>query len=201
MKKHIVNIIIFIYYNLIKIIHGHLKILNTLHKESCRVVCENGGNILELGFGAGVDSNFIQTHKIKSHTIIEIEDFFFEKLWPWAIGKPNVVVIQGDGLMDIPKDKKYDGIFLDFWDEGEEFTQNLLNTIKKHSKVGTIFVCATMPIFDKDLFINDPEFTYEEIDPNIKLKWYHLLSHFIRLIQRNQILAYSNKIRKVTYKG
>ena len=61
-------------------------------------------------------------------------------------------------------------------------------------------VCATMPIFNKDLFINDPDFTYEEIDPKIKLKWYHLLSHLVKLIHPTQILAYSNVIRKVTSK-
>ena len=190
-----------IFFHILKTLHNKLTILNTLHKESCRVTCENGGDILELGFGAGVDSNFIQSHNINSHTIVERDDFFFDKLSQWAYDKSDVNIIKGDWVSHIPDNTKYDGIFLDLWDCCEEWRHHLYHTIKKHSKPGTVFVCATMPIFDKELFINDPQFIYEEIDPNIKLKWYHLLSRFIRLIQRNQILAYSSMIRKVTYKG
>ena len=35
-------------------------------------VCSNGGDILEVGFGMGIASNFIQKHNINSHTICEI---------------------------------------------------------------------------------------------------------------------------------
>tara|TARA_R110000765_G_scaffold259988_2_gene360148 strand:- start:603 stop:1199 length:597 start_codon:yes stop_codon:yes gene_type:complete len=190
-------------YNELNIIHSKLKILNELHKKSCSVVCENGGDILELGFGAGIDSDFIQSHNIKSHTILEIDGRFFEKLQQWAIDKPKVKPIKGDWLTHIPKGKKYDGIFLDLWDCCEEYQSDLHQIIKKHSKPGTIFVCATAPVFNKELFINDPDFTYEEIDPKIKLKWYHLLSRLIRCVQKkhNHILAYSSMIRKVTYIG
>jgi hypothetical protein len=189
-------------HNVVKIVHNKLKIVNELHKKSCSVICENGGDILEVGFGAGVDSDFIQSHNIKSHTVVEIDDFFFDKLRQWAIDKPNVKPIKGDWLTHIPEGKKYDGIFLDVWDTGEDLTKDLFNIIKEHCKPGTIFACITVPIFDKELFINDPDFTYEEIDPKIKLKWYHLLSRLIMYIQRkhNHILAYSSMIRKVTYK-
>jgi hypothetical protein len=189
-------------YKTIKIVHNKLKIVNELHKKSCSVVCENGGDILEIGFGAGVDSDFIQNNNIKSHTIVEIDDYFFDKLKEWVIDKPNVIPIKGDWLTHIPKGKKYDGIFLDVWDNGEDLTDELLNTVKKHSKPGAIFVCITVPIFDKELFINDQDFLYEEIEPKIKLKWYHLLSRLIRFVQSryNHILAYSSMIRKVTYK-
>tara|TARA_R110000803_G_scaffold111243_1_gene179653 strand:+ start:37 stop:615 length:579 start_codon:yes stop_codon:yes gene_type:complete len=191
---------IIIFY-ILKTIHIRLKILNSLHKESCRVICENGGDILEVGFGFGVDSNFIQRNNVKSHTIIEIDDFFFGKLIEWVVDKPNVKPIKGDWLTHIPKGKKYDGIYMDLWDDGIELTKDLVNVVKEHSKPGTVFVTTSVPVFDKELFINDPEFIYEEIDPKIKLKWYHLLSRFIRHKQKNQILAHSNMIRKVTYKG
>lgn len=191
---------IIIFY-ILKTIHTRLKILNSLHKESCRVICENGGDILEVGFGFGVDSNFIQRNNVKSHTIVEIDDFFFDKLIEWAVDKPNVKPIKGDWLTHIPKGKKYDGIYMDLWDDGAELTKDLVNVVKEHSKPGTIFVTTSVPVFDKELFISNPEFIYEEIDPKIKLKWYHLLSHVVKLINPTQILAYSNVIRKVTYKG
>jgi len=191
---------IIIFY-ILKTIHTRLKILNSLHKESCRVICENGGDILEVGFGFGIDSNFIQRNNVKSHTIVEIDDFFFDKLIEWAVDKPNVKPIKGNWLTHIPKGKKYDGIYMDLWDDGAELTKDLLNVVKEHSKPGTIFVTTSVPVFDKELFISNPEFIYEEIDPKIKLKWYHLLSRFIRYKQKNEILAHSNMIRKVTYKG
>ena len=43
----------------------------SLMKEHAKVVTENGGDILEIGFGMGICANFIQQSNIKSHTIIE----------------------------------------------------------------------------------------------------------------------------------
>ena len=34
-------------------------------------MCENGGDILEIGFGGGVTADMIQNYNIKTHTIIE----------------------------------------------------------------------------------------------------------------------------------
>ena len=78
-------------------------------KEHAKVVTENGGDILEIGFGMGICSNFIQQANINSHTIIEINDEIFEKLLEWAKDKPNVIPIKGDWFNSIP-DKKYNGI-------------------------------------------------------------------------------------------
>ena len=109
-------------YDIVKLVHNRVKIVNKLHKDYCRVICQNGGDILEIGFGAGVTADFIQKHKIKSHTIVEIDNIFYGKLLEWAHNKPNVNIIKGDWLVDIPEDKKYDGIFIDVWDRGEELS-------------------------------------------------------------------------------
>ena len=53
-------------------------------KKHAEVVTENGGDILEIGFGMGICSDFIQQHTINSHTIIEIHDQVFENLLEWA---------------------------------------------------------------------------------------------------------------------
>ena len=45
-----------------------------LMQEHAKIVTENGGNILEIGFGMGICSNFIQEANINTHTIIEIND-------------------------------------------------------------------------------------------------------------------------------
>ena len=38
---------------------------------SAAYVTEDGGDILEIGFGMGIASGYIQSHSISSHTIIE----------------------------------------------------------------------------------------------------------------------------------
>ena len=86
-------------------------------------MCENGGDILEIGFGGGVTADMIQNYNIKTHTIIERDDYFFEKLWEWSVDKPNVKVIHGDWINDIPKNKKYDGIFFDLWNDSEDYNR------------------------------------------------------------------------------
>ena len=105
-------------------------------KKHAEIVTENGGDILEIGFGMGICSNFIQQHQIKSHTIIEIHDEVFEKLLLWAKDKPNVIPIKGSWVDSIPN-KQYDGVMVDTWkdNQNEEFKK----LIPKHVKPGTIF--------------------------------------------------------------
>ena len=88
-----------------------------LMQEHAKVVTENGGDILEIGFGMGICANFIQQANINTHTIIEIHDEIFKHLLEWAKDKPNVIPIKGDWFDSIPKDKKYDGIMHDTWQE------------------------------------------------------------------------------------
>ena len=38
-------------YHVVKLFHKHTKILNNLHNQYIKHVCENGGDILEIGFG------------------------------------------------------------------------------------------------------------------------------------------------------
>jgi guanidinoacetate N-methyltransferase len=86
-------------------------------KEHAKIVTENGGDILEIGFGMGICSNFIQKANINTHTIIEINDQIFKRLLKWAKDKPNVIPIKGDWFNSIPKNKKYNGIMHDTWEE------------------------------------------------------------------------------------
>jgi|TARA_R110000764_G_scaffold187781_1_gene273094 predicted O-methyltransferase YrrM len=88
-----------------------------LMQEHAKVVTENGGDILEIGFGMGICANFIQQANINTHTIIEIHDEIFKHLLEWAKDKPNVIPIKGDWFDSIPKNKKYDGIMHDTWQE------------------------------------------------------------------------------------
>ena len=99
-----------IYYLILKFCNNNIKILNNLQRKYADTICKNGGDILEIGFGAGTTSRFIQKHNIKTHTIIEIDSYFYSKLKEWAMNKKNVITIKGDWKDSIPKSKKYDGI-------------------------------------------------------------------------------------------
>ena len=44
---------------------------DSLMKRHAEVVCENGGDVLEIGFGMGIAANYIQELNPSSHTIVE----------------------------------------------------------------------------------------------------------------------------------
>ena len=188
----------FLISQVIKLFHSKITIFNRLHKESCKIVCKNGGHILEIGFGVGIDSDFIQNHNIKSHTIVEINDYFFGKLVEWKKDKPNVKIIKGDGLTHIPPSTKYDGIFLDFCKEDNKFVEKLVKVVKEHSNRGTI--CVNTQRFDETLFIKEG-FSYEQIIPDLNLKWYNFISHLFRYIPCTISYGSSKVIKKLTYTG
>ena len=69
---------------------------DSIMKASSDYICENGGDILEIGFGMGISANYIQANSINSHTIIENHPQVIEKAKVWASGKSNVTIIEGD---------------------------------------------------------------------------------------------------------
>tara|TARA_Y100000592_G_C5338028_1_gene252793 strand:+ start:57 stop:683 length:627 start_codon:yes stop_codon:yes gene_type:complete len=105
-------------------------------KKHAEVVCQNGGDILEIGFGMGISADYIQTQDINSHTIIEQDKQIYEKLLEWSKDKPNVKTIFGDWITNLPE-QKFDGVFRDTWGESlgkSVFPLKILNVCK----VGTI---------------------------------------------------------------
>ena len=53
-------------------------------KKSAEYICESKGDILEIGFGMGICSDYIQSQGVNSHTIVEIHPQVIEKLKVWA---------------------------------------------------------------------------------------------------------------------
>ena len=105
-------------------------------KKTSDLICHNKGDVLEIGFGMGICSNYIQEQNVNSHTIIEIHPQILEKLNIWASNKSNVIIIEGDwskvsGLYD------YDGIFLDtFGDDSlDQFKDFASSKIKSGGKI------------------------------------------------------------------
>ena len=127
---------------------------------SAAYVCQNGGDILEIGFGMGISAGYIQSHSINSHTIIENHPDVIPKAQAWAQGKPNVTIITGSWY-DIKNDlSTYDGLKtsqkLDMltkekglpvkdhnriWNDKQKFTLEALSNLEINSNLlSTIFL-------------------------------------------------------------
>jgi hypothetical protein len=106
-------------------------------EKSAEFICHNKGDILELGFGMGICSDYIQAQNVNSHTIVEIHPQIIEKLKEWASGKSNVIIVEGDWYV-ASELGTYDGIFLDtFRDENAHnyFKSFALNKAKSGAKI------------------------------------------------------------------
>jgi len=102
--------------------------------EKCaEFICHNKGDILEIGFGMGICSDYIQAQGVNSHTIVEIHPQIIEKLNTWASGKSNVIVIEGD-WNTVSGLSTYDGIFIDTY--GDENWSNFKNFALAKAKSG-----------------------------------------------------------------
>ena len=90
-------------------------------------------DILDVGYGWGITSNYFYNKGVKSLTIIEIREDIYNKALKWSSDKPNVTVIHGDWIDIIPTlDKKFDGIYMDtFCPEDENFNINKSEEDKK----------------------------------------------------------------------
>ena len=99
---------------------------------SAAYVCQNGGDILEIGFGMGISAGYIQSHSITSHTIIENHPDVIPKAQAWAFGKSNVTVVTGSWY-DVKNElSTYDGLFYDTWGDNNmnQFSSSLSSLVK-----------------------------------------------------------------------
>ena len=105
-------------------------------QKSAEYICQSKGDILEIGFGMGICSDYIQAEGVNSHTIVEIHPQIISRLNTWASGKSNVTIIEGD-WDSVSGLSTYDGIFLDTY--GDEKLSNFksfaLSKGKSNAKV------------------------------------------------------------------
>ena len=108
-----------------------------LMKRHAEVICQNGGDILEIGFGMGISAQYIQEQNIDSHTIIEIHIEIAEKARKWAEDKENVEIIEADWYDVVNELKTYDGIFYDA--ERDDHKNEFYQVIKSSLKDGGVY--------------------------------------------------------------
>ena len=108
----------------------------SIMEKSAEFICHNNGDILEIGFGMGICSDYIQAQGVNSHTVVEIHPQIIEKLKVWADGKSNVIIVEGD-WNDVNGLSTYDGIFIDTYgdDNWNSFKPFALNKAKSGAKV------------------------------------------------------------------
>ena len=135
-----------------------------LMSASAAYVCENGGDILEIGFGMGISAGYMHSHSISTHTIIENHPNIIPKAQAWALNKSNVNIITGSWYDVKDSLSTYDGIFYDtFGDENmKNFSSSLSVLTKSNTKV-TWWNNNT----DETNFYSIPNVTYQAvtIDP------------------------------------
>ena len=81
-----------------------------------KIVTNNGGHILEIGFGMGISATYIQSHFISKHTIIEANQDVFTEAKSWSVkSKVPVELLLGFWEDQTSKlsDNSFDGILFD----------------------------------------------------------------------------------------
>lgn len=86
-----------------------------LMSHHAKLVTQNKGHVLEIGFGMGISAKYIQEYGCDTHTIVESHPQILDKLKEWSLNKPNVKIIEGDWFESLSEisNKMYDGIFYD----------------------------------------------------------------------------------------
>jgi len=131
-----------------------------LMKKSAEYVCENGGDILEIGFGMGISADYIQQQNINSHTIIESHPQVYNQARIWAEDKPNVRLILGTWLNVLKDLSEYDGIFYDTYADVDFklFGEKVVDLTKEGTKLSWWNSCR-----DKKNIYGIEDVTYEYI--------------------------------------
>ena len=165
--------------------HNVMHVCETkIMKRQAEISTQNGGDILELGFGMHIASDFIQSNpNVTSHTIIEIHPIQYERALEWAKDKPNVEIILGDWYNLLPlKDRKFDGILFDTDTDGN--LPFFMDKVKQNCKEGTILSFYAYYTHDVRLNSEIISFTNEEVE-----MWPDSWKRH-RLFQNNQYVIY-----------
>tara|TARA_B100000963_G_scaffold191638_1_gene166765 strand:- start:4802 stop:5368 length:567 start_codon:yes stop_codon:yes gene_type:complete len=130
-----------------------------LMSASAAYVCQNGGDILEIGFGMGISAGYIQSHSINSHTIIENHPDIIPRAQAWASGKSNVTIVTGSWYSVKNNLSTYDGLFYDtFGDDDMQYFSSSLSSLVKSGGITTWW--NILP--EENNYYNIPNVTYDQ---------------------------------------
>ena len=99
-------------------------------KDAASLICRDGGKILNVGFGLGLIDNYIQSHNVEEHWIIESHPGVIQKMKDegWD-KKPNVTCIF-DKWQNVYQDLPiFEGVYFDTWMESQEDFHKVIESI------------------------------------------------------------------------
>lgn len=102
-------------------------------EKSAEIITRKGGRILNVGFGMGIIDSEIEKYKIDEHWIIEPHLDVFTKIMNdgWHL-KSHVKILHGDWQWFLKYLPKFDGIYIDTWDEEiYDFLRYIPNILKE----------------------------------------------------------------------
>jgi len=135
-----------------------------LMKASADFICQNGGHILEIGFGMGISANYIQQNQILSHTIIESHPDVIPRALAWAENKPNATIVQGNWYDVLQNLGVYDGIFYDTY--GDEDFRKFPASVLQLGKPGTLLTFWNPFSEPSNIFgFDDAEYDVHNVNP------------------------------------
>jgi protein arginine N-methyltransferase 2 len=140
-----------------------------LMSASAAYICEGGGDILEIGFGMGISANYIQSHTINSHIIIENHPDMIPKAQAWAADKSNVTIVEGSWYDVKDTLSTYDGLFMDtYGDQDMDKFSTVLPSLMKAGGKATWWNSMT----GSDNYYDISDVTYDVYDINPPLNSY-----------------------------
>lgn len=147
--------------------HNVMHVCETsIMKKQAEITTQNGGDILEIGFGMHISADFITSNpNVTSYTVIEIHPQQYERALEWAKTKTIPVnVILGNWYHILPLiDKKFDGVFFDT-DTDKSGIVNFLDKVKDNCKENTIVTFYAYYKYDSRLTPVTITYTDEEFE-------------------------------------
>src|SRR6056300_1354979 len=111
-------------------------------EESAKVVCQNGGSVLNVGFGMGIIDGFIQQHKPEKHTIIDIHPQVIQKAHEMGFNE-CATILEGDwkGFVKQWREDgtKFDGIYFDTFSFEDDQWFNFVKEVDSILNKGGVF--------------------------------------------------------------
>jgi hypothetical protein len=146
--------------------HNVMHVCETsIMKKQAEITTQNGGDILEIGFGMHISADFITDNpNVTSYTVIEIHPQQYLRAVEWAKTKtiPTKVIL-GDWMDVLPLlDLKFDGIFFDTDTDGR--ITKFLDKVTPNCKEGTIVSFYAYYVYDVRLNPVTISYTDEEFE-------------------------------------
>jgi guanidinoacetate N-methyltransferase len=130
-----------------------------LMKRMAGIASASGGDVLEIGFGRGVSSGFIQAEGVSSHTIVECNESVIERFRGWKQEYPSadISLIEGRWQDVTDKFEQYDAVFfhtyplsqdeyVKYVNDSATFAEHFFATASECLRAGGVFTYLTNEI-------------------------------------------------------